>query len=302
MPIYQLSTLGIPGNQIRFNDDSAGVDPYFRAIRRRPTNRDVRNFDTPLPEDSGIADFKTLLGRTDYVLDGKMYPITESSYDQGRRALRRLADVRSMQEDPSTDQGYVPYAWAETDGDKQMFMKVLFVDLAEDSQNGLVQPFRLFCKVKYPVIFGTTLRVADTGPTAAVGVGTSGLPFLVPVLLGKTTYAVSATANNQGDIDAYPESIIITGPVNRPRFVNVTTGEFIEVDVNMATIADQLILTYDQDSLAVELNGVSVFHKLSEDSNLFKIPPGPSTFQLTGSAISAGASGIITFYDAFPLS
>lgn len=302
MPIYDPSTLGVAGNQIRFNDDSAGVDPYYRVIRRRPNNRDVRNFDTPLPEDSGIADFKTLLGRTDYVLDGRMYPGSTASYEAGRRALRKLADVRTMQEDPNSDQGYVPYRWEETDQDKQLYMKVLFVDLPEDTQYGLVQPFRLYCKIKYPVIKGTVLRTADTGPQAGTIVGSVGYSLFYPTLIGGSIYTVSATLTHQGDIEAYPESIIINGPINQPRLTNITTGEYIEVDVNLATVSDQLIIAYDQDSESIEVAGVSYYHKLSKTSKLFLLPPGPNAFQLTGSSISAGARAQVTAYDAFPLS
>lgn len=302
MGIYDPSILGAPGNQVVFNDDSAGVDPYYRVQRRRPQNRDVRNFDTPLPEDNGIADFKTLLGRTDYILDGKMYPSNQSFYEQGRRALRMVADVKNNQEDPLTDQGYVPYQWDETDQPKRMMVKVLFVDLVEDTQYGLVQPFRIYCKVKHPIIQGTVLRIADTGAQPGVIVGFVGYPLEYPALIGKNFYEISSTATNEGDIAAYPESIIITGPVNRPRFTNATTGDFIEVDVNLASTDDQLVMAYDQDSISITLNGVSVFNKLSADSTLFQVPPGPNNFILSGSSIGTGASAVISFYDAFPLS
>lgn len=302
MAIYDPSTLGVPGNQIVFNDDSAGVDPYYRMQKRRPSNRDIRNFDTPLPEDSGIADFKTLLGRTDYILDGKMYPSTQSAFEQGRRALRRVADVRNNQESPSTDQGYVPYQWDEIDQPKQLFMKVLYVDLPEDTSYGSVQPFRLYCKVKYPIIMGTILNVADTGGNAAAIGGVVGYPLLYPALLGKSFYTISATATNGGDVGAYPQSIQINGPINRPRLTNTTTGEFIEIDVNLTTVGDVLSITYDQDSVSILFNGVSVFGKMSSDSTLFQMPPGDNNFDLSGSSIGVGARAVISFYDAYPLS
>lgn len=302
MAIYDPSTLGVLNNQIRFNDDSAGVDPYFRVQRRRPTNRDIRNFDTPLPEDSGIADFKTLLGRTDYILEGKMYPSNQQSYEAGRRALRRLADVKTSQENPATDQGYVPYSWSETDQPKQLFVKVLFVDMPEDTQYGLVQPFKLYCKVKYPVIKGTLLNVADTTGQPGAITGFVGYPLAYPALIGKNFGAVTAAGFNDGDIAAYPESVIVTGPVNRPRVTNLTTGEFFELDVNLASFADQLILAYDQDSISITLNGVSVFNKLSAASTLFQLAPGVNNIQLSGSSIGTGSNARLTFYDAYPLS
>ncbi len=302
MAIYDPSSLGVAGNVIVFNDDGAGIDPVYMVHRRRPNNRDIRNFDSPLPGDNGISDFQTLLGRTDYILEGKMYPSNESKYEEGRRKLRKVADVRTTQLDPASDRGYVPYVWSETDGNKMIQMKILFVDMPEDVRQGIVQPFRLFCKVKYPVIQSATLKVASTGNQPGVITGFVGYPLQYPVLLGKNFYAITSQATNIGDVDAWPESIIIVGPVNKPRFTNLTTGEFIEVDVNLATNSDQLIITYDQENSSIEANGVSVLNKLSSDSDLFKIVTGNNSFQLTGTSMGAGAEGIISFYDAWPLS
>lgn len=302
MAIYDPSTMGVGANLIHFNDDSSGVDPYFRVLKRRPSNRDIRNFDTPLPEDSGIADFKTLLGRTDYILEGKMYPSSQNSYEQGRRALRKLANVVGNQDDPQTDRGYVPYIWPETDQNKQLLMKVLFVDLPEDTQYGLVQPFKLYCKVKYPVIKGTTLNIADTQGASGTIIGAVGYPLKYPALLGKNFGVINSQATNLGDIPAYPESIVINGPIGHPRLTDITTGQFIDVDVVLNSTSDILLLKYGPETSSITANGPSVFNKLSKDSDLFLIPPGPNNFQLSGASLGAGARAQISFYDAYPLS
>lgn len=300
MAIFDQSTLGLAPNSLTFNKYD---DPIiYRAERRRVTGRDVRQFDSPLPEISGIADFKTLIGKVDFVIDGEMYPATNAQFEQGRRLLRKIADVANRQLDPLSDKGYVPYVWSETDQNKQLSVKVLFVDLPEDTDNGLVQPFRLFCKVKYPIIKGTTLKIADTGNAAGVVVGAVGYPLLYPVLLGKNSYIIGSAAENQGDAPAYPEVITIVGPVNRPRLTDQLTGEYIEVDANLLTPVDQLIIRYGPDNVSVEVNGVSYYNKVSTSSIFFKIPPGLNNFNLTGSSIGAGASARLSFYDAWPLS
>lgn len=296
MPIYDQSTLGVTGNQITFNDFSS--TPVYRASLRRPQNRDIRQFDTPLPQNSGIADFQTLIGQVNYVLEGTMYPNDTSEWRSGRRALKKLASVDVAQNDPSTDLGYVPY----THDNVQIFMKVLYVDLPENNRQGLVQPFKLFCKIKDPVEYGTTLKEADTGTSTGQVTGAVQYPLEYPAVIGKNTFTLSSTVRNEGDLDAYPESITVNGPTNKPRVTNSTTGEYIEVDINLASDTEQLIISYDADNISVEKDGDSVYSSVTSGSNFFKLPPGDNTIELTGSSLTTGAYVILTMFDAYPLS
>lgn len=300
MSLYDISTLGVVGNIITFNDFTA--EPVFRVKAESPRNRQVREFDSPIPGESGIIDFETLIGQTDFLLVGTMYPGSEEGWRRGRNMLRKVANVDFAQNDPATDRGYVPYMFNEAGRQLQQFVKVLFVDMSKDTRLGFKQPFTLYCKIKHPVIHGVTPKVANTGDSPGEIIGAVAYPLIYPAVIGKTTYAVSAVGVNEGDIDAYPQSIIIRGPVNRPKFTNTTTGKYIEVDVNLATDSNELLIVYDQDSVSITLDGVSVYNKLSAGSELFKIPPGSNEFELTGSSIDEGAHAEISFLDAYPLS
>lgn len=299
MSIYSSSYLGTATNRITFN----GTDfPIYRVQNRRPQQRQIRDLDIPVPFENGISDFETLIGKTAYIIEGTMYPGGESEYDDGLRRLRKLASLEIAQDDALADGGYVPYVFDEYERSKQIFMKVLYVDCPESTRKGLVQPFRLVCKIKDPTIYGATLKQASTGEAAfGTASGTAIYPFQYPIIYGASTASVSVDANNIGDVPVYPVSINIKGPVSSPRITNTTTGEYIQVGVNLATSSNELIIAYDKDSLIVTLDGVSVINQVTTGSTYFKIPPGSNIFSLTGSSISDGSYAVVSFYDGYSL-
>jgi hypothetical protein len=300
MSIYQTSSLGTENNKITFNQNT--TFPVYRVISRQPQRRQIRDLDIPIPFESGVSDFETLIGQTGYVIEGIMYPGTESQYDEGLRTLRKLASLDFAQSDALSDDGYVPYLFNEYGTSKQIFMKVLYVDVPENTRKGLVQPFRLICKVKDPTIYGGTLKQASTGAASfGVALGTAILPHTFPLVFGASTASVSSAATNAGDIAVYPVSINIFGPVTNPKITNATTGEFIQVNTNLVSSSNQLIIAYDKDSLSVEADGISVLDDVTTSSTWFKLEPGTNILTLTGSSISSGSYATVSYYDGFGL-
>lgn len=297
MSIYAQSVLGTTTNRITFN--KYDEFPIYRVITRSPQRRQIRELDIPVPFENGISDFETLIGQTAYILEGTMYPGSESQYDAGLRALRKLASLDISQNDVLSDDGYVPYEFEEFNGTKIIFMKVLYVDVPENTRQGLVQPFRLVCKIKDPTIYGGTVKIASTEEASfTTRSGTAVFPVEFPLIFGASTASVSAGAINNGDLATYPISINIRGPVNSPKLTNTTTGQFIQVNTNLATNNNQLIISYDKDSLRVESDGISVVDDVTTSSTYLKIPPGVSVFELTGSSISDGAYATVSYRDA----
>lgn len=302
MAIYDAGYIGTSSNRVLINN--FGTTPLYRLISRAPQRRQVRELDIPVPYEMGISDWETLLGQYAYIIDGIMYPGSESEYDSGLRALRRLASLEIAQADNNSDDGYVPYVWTEFGGvQKQVFVKVMYVQIIEDTRKGLVQPFRFVCKVKDPTIYSVTLKTASTvNSDPTISSGSAIFPFQFPVIFGASTYSVSSEARNDGDLPTYPISIMVVGPINKPKISNVTTGEYIEIDVNLASSSNILRINYDKDSLGVEADGVSVLNMVSESSTFFKIRPGGNNISLTGLSIGSGAYVELTFRDAWPLS
>jgi len=301
MAIYDTGYIGTTANRITFNN--YGTTPLYRLISRAPQRRQIRELDIPVPFENGISDFETLLGQYAYVIDGIMYPGSEAEYDSGLRTLRKVASLDLSQNDNLSDDGYVPYTWTDFSGQKQVFVKVMYVQIVEDTRKGLVQPFRLICKIKDPTIFGVTVQIADTsGSNPTTSLGTAIYPFSYPIIYGASTYSVSSNANNAGDLSIYPLSIVVRGPVNSPKVTNTTTGEFIQVNTNLASTSNFLRINYDKDSLSVEVDGVSVLSNVTSGSTYFKIRTGGNDLQLTGSSIGSGSYLQLSYYDGYPLS
>lgn len=302
MSIYSKATLGTSSNQVVFNDYT--LDPVFRTQARSPSKWQIRQQDLPVPFESGSSDFLTLLGSSAYILVGKMYPSSELTYDQGLAQLRTVCSLDIEQDDINSDQGYVPYKWGDADGDnsKQVFMKPLYVQLAETTEQGFVQPFTIYAKIKDPTIFSGTSKTATTQTAdASQTTGSLVFPVVFPVVIGSTTFTVSSTAQNNGTLPGYPASIVVHGPVNNPRITNQATGEYIEIDVNMSSSSDVLTMNYDKDTLNIDLNGTSQLQNLTNDSTLFRIHPGANTISLSGTSVSTNAYAVVTYYDTSPL-
>jgi hypothetical protein len=296
--IFDESTLGTSNNQITFNDDNGTI--YYRLKNRVPQRREIREFDIPLQENTGIADFQTFIGKTMFILEGTMYPDDEDSFAEGRQALRKLASMDIEQNDNDSDHGYVPYKWTDNSA-KQLFMKVMYVDLPENSKQGIKQPFRLFCKIKYPVILSQDSNAGTIGSSTATTSGSFVLPEVLPAVLGATTYSSNGSVTNDGDWPSYP-SFSVVGPINVPKITNTTTGEYIEINTNLNSSSDVLTINYDADSLTVEVNGTSVIGSLTSGSTYFKIQPGINNLTLSGSSVGSGAYATVSINSAWPLS
>lgn len=300
--VFDLSTLGTSSNKIVFNDYDYQFQTglLFRMEHRSPTRREVREFDIPTPEVNGVADFQTLIGKEYLVLSGTMYADDDSYYASGRDLLRTVTSLEINNADQSTDSGYVPYYWTEASGDRQMFVKPLYVDVPEATRQGLVQPFRILCKVKRPKIYSLTKVSGIVGATSTptISGGTSGLSFGFPVFLGASTYTTGGPAINRGTLSSFP-SFTIIGPAINPRITNNNTGEYIEVDVNLATTADTLNISYNEDSIDINRNGVSVYNALTAGSTLFKVKPGITTFTYQGGT-NTTSTATYAFYSVWP--
>lgn len=306
MAIYQISKLGTDTNKLYFNDYTRQFDTLncvFRVKNRAPQKRQIRELDIPIPFENGISDFETLLGQVAYVIDGTMYPGGESDSDSGLAKLRKVTSLELNQDDVLSDDGYVPYVWTEFERNKLVYMKPLYVQLVESTRTGLVQDFRIISKIKDPTIYEEDLQQASTDEADfSIATGTAIYPFSYPIIYGASTSSVSIDAFNKGDLPAYPISINIHGPVNSPKITNTSTGEFIQVNVNLATDDNELVIAYDKDSLRVELDGVPVVNQVTAASTYWKLQPGSNVIELTGSSISDDAFATVSYRSAWPLS
>ena len=308
MAIYEQATLGYPDNQIVFNNYS--MDPIYRANSRAPQKYQIREQDIPIPFESGVADFNTLIGETIYVIEGTMYPGSEQTYDSGLAALRQVTSLDIEQTDPYSasvfsNEGYVPYIWGDATAatnSKQLFVKPLYVMCEENIRQGYVLPFTIYCKIKDPTIYGATLLTASTISGTPSNTGGAGVyNFTYPIVYGANYYTVTATAVNSGTVPTYPQSIDVYGPVTNPVVTNLATGESIEVDNVLGSPSDHLQIQYNKDYINITVNGMNNMNHLTTSSSLFKIYPGGNIISLTGSSIGSGAYATVNYYSGYAL-
>lgn len=301
MSIYSQATLGFPDNMITFNDYANF--PVYRSQTRSPVQFQMRSDDIPVPNESGTNDFRTLVGQTLYVIKGTMYPKDATTYYSGITALRAACSLDLQQNsDYNTDSGYVPYTWSEGSTSKTLFVKALYVQITEDTRNGYVQPFTIYCKIKDPIIYGSTLKTATTQASdASATTGAAAYPFTYPVVIGSTLYDVSSTADNNGNIPSYPSSIYIYGPITNPRITNSANGDYIQVNTTLNNGSNVLYMGYNNSKLIVTVDGNSEVHLVTTDSTYFKIEPGENVLTLSGATIGDGAYAVLAYRDSYAL-
>lgn len=301
MSLYDRATIGTNNNYITFNDTAS--QPYFRVQSRAPQRRNIRELDLPIPFENGIADYRTYVGQVSYVIRGTMYPASESASDSGVEKLRKLASVEIAQDDATSDDGYVPYVWQEFNKQKQLFVKVLYVNVTDNTRQGLIKDFELVCKVKDPTIFGYPQKSATTLEADPTATGSAVYSFTYPTVYGANLLSVSNVALNSGDLPTYPVSINVYGPITDPVVTNNKTGEFIKLSsTTLGSQSNQLVIAYDKDSVAVTVDGVNRLSRVTSDSTFFKIQPGSNILELSGATVGSGAYMNLTYYDGWPLS
>ena len=307
MSIYSVATLGQPDNKVVFNDyqgsNGGSTSIIFRAQTRGASGFQIRQDDIPVPFESGVSDFNTLIGQVNYIIRGTMYPKDEESYDEGLYQLRKACSLDLQQtSDYNSDNGYVPYTWSDASGEKTLFVKALYVNIIESTRQGYVQPFTILCKVKDPIIYGATLKTASTaGSSPSTTTGAAKYSFKYPVVYGSTLYTVSSTASNNGNIPVYPVGITIYGPTTNPKILNSYTGEYLQVNVTLNSTSDLLNIQYNNSQLIATVNGNSVVSSITSDSTYFKIVPGDNPLTLSGSSVGTGAYMVVTYRDGYAL-
>ena len=303
VPIYAQFTFGSTTNLITFNDKSQ--DYVFKARRRYATQRDIRQFDTVVPDESGVVDYQTLIGKMYYVVEGTLYGRNESSLYIGMEKLRKATSPAITQEDVESDNGYLPIKWSEN-VDKQIWAKPLYVDIPETRRSAMKPSFRILFKIKRPFIesqaYHTTTFSADTTsgvglpvPTAGIEINTGG------VGVGADTGSGSGIAENIGDYKAYP-TINITAPINKPRITNGATGKYIEFNYNLSTGTANITMDYDG-IVATTSGGVNLLQYLTASSDIenFYLRSGENQLTLTATSIGSGADITVSWKDFWPI-
>jgi hypothetical protein len=111
-----------------------------------------------------------------------------------------------------------------------------------------------------------------------------------PLILGPSDVFASTTITNAGDADAWP-IITVTGPGTDLKVSNQTTGQFWSFPGTMAA-GSQLVVDHRPGRKSVRLDGFNAFSRLSDDSSLWPLIPGPNRISI-GFATGTAASSVL---------
>jgi len=219
--IYDVFTLGTDNSYITFNDET-NPDYYIRAKRRVFGQRDVRQFDTVVPDEMGIVDYQTLIGKGLFVIEGKIYPISgNTGLYKAEELLRKVCNPKIAQDDADSDTGYVLLKWTEDEG-KQLRVKPLYVDIPEQSKSANTPTFKMVLKVRYPFVEAQSASQVTLSPVI-----TSGGGLVIPGnLIGYPESNVDGYTNMYtGSVVGTGQSIAgLTGDTTQLRFYLKKTG------------------------------------------------------------------------------
>jgi hypothetical protein len=152
---------------------------------------------------------------------------------------------------------------------------------------------------QYPLLGLTTLafRAADpywqdsTESSLVANINSTAFtwfPFF-PLILGASDVFAQATITNAGDVNAWPV-ITTIGPGTDLTLTNLTTGLMWHLTGNIAAGAT-LVVDHRPGRKSARLDGVNVFGRLTDDSALWPLVPGPNRVSM-GFAGGTAASKI----------
>ena len=122
------------------------------------------------------------------------------------------------------------------------------------------------------------------------------IPFELPAILAQADTSNIITIESEGDGYVYPY-IKITGNVNNPRVVNITTGEEFSIDYTIPT-GEYVEMYVDTEGKRVLLNGSEKFWDKLE-GNFIRIAEGTNQIQFSADTYSAEALLLIRFSNKY---
>lgn len=133
--------------------------------------------------------------------------------------------------------------------------------------------------------------------------GTTSFSFVFPFVLGVTTFVSEKTVAYPGTWHSYPR-ITVLGPQEDFKITNVSTGEFIQLDYNIAA-GEEVTIDLPFGNKTVENNvGTSLIGTVTPTSNLAtfhiapdpEVPGGVNVFRVDSVGTSAASKVLMEYY------
>lgn len=142
-----------------------------------------------------------------------------------------------------------------------------------------------------PFIRSTTLNQANLVVASVTGFI---IPFEIPFILGSGVTGDVVVTNN--GISTYP-TITLNGPLTNPQVKNLTSGEFIKLNLTINS-GNQVVI--DVENKTIVLNGTTnVLYTKSAGSSWWQLLNGNNTIRLSTSIAGEGGNGLMEWYEVY---
>lgn len=266
-------------NRIILNDVTTDTTKYILTGVPTASDTDVLNTEDEKPEEVGIIDYGSKLGRGVFVFPITLFAATTAKMNELIQTLKQALNPDLLETDATYGEdtkyyGYHPLEWSETVGETSRAFRVFakpkeIPQVATDALSGNIRKTTLEFKIADPRKYLQTQSTLS-GAGTANNAGT----YTTPVVITVTASGATST------------SLTIT---------NSTTSESIYVTTALS--AGQ-VLVIDTGAHSVKLNGTETRSMLSGTSKWWLLNPGNNTLALSN---DSNTSVSFAWYSAWPL-
>jgi hypothetical protein len=234
--IGTLFTLKNKNDESKFvviNDHS---DPEnFIALQQYPTMEvDIRNDEINREGQHGVWDFFSFYGKRIFVFEGVIVGEDEDSVTTLKKALDSVCQLPPQP--TSSNDGTVLVQWTDPNGKSWESEAKLSsaISYSRNMQEKYRLDFMISLKAPNPVILSQ--ETFEINGVRGYPTGSFTLPFTLPFSIG-VAYINKFEVDNDGSMDADITFRMYGGThfaITNPRMTNLTTGEFMQVDIVLA--------------------------------------------------------------------
>ena len=199
------------------------------------------------------------------------FPVAAPAIFDGREELRDWARIL----DPARGEGTVTVVNGAYAGRQLRCVYEAGLDEMSETSGSNANRATLIFRAAWPYWQDTTESSVDIGQGETE---TTWFPFL-PLILGASDAFASFTVDNTGDVPAWPR-VTVTGPGENVTATNLSSGASWTVTGALAA-GSTLIVDTGPGRKSVTVDGTNAFDRLTPDSSLWPLVPGPNRVEVS---------------------
>lgn len=290
--LFTLTNKAHPERTITINDHS---DPEnFIALQQYPTMEvDIRNDEINREGQHGIWDFFSFYGKRVFVFEGVIVGEDEDSVTTLKNALDSVCRLPSQP--TSSNDGTVLVQWTDPNGKAWESEAKLSSPIAysRNIQEKYRLDFMVTLKSPNPVILSQA--TIETNGVRGYPTGAFTLPFSLPFAIG-VSYINKFEVDNDGSMETDITFRMYGGthfPITNPQMSNLTTGEFMQLDVTLAD-ENEYIEVNTKTGSVVDQDGVDQSGNIHSGSTFPRLAVGTNELFYTSDESTDGNAPPVT--------